>query len=106
MKALHHIVSGEKMVREQAQQGVSLARDTLHSVAVYILTLSQRVRTEAQRFRMGMRDWNALQHPHILTGYGTTSKWYQFHLVSPWQDFGNVLQSALVLECRLSSLSW
>ncbi|KZP13822.1 kinase-like protein [Athelia psychrophila] len=72
LKALHHIVSGEKMVREQAQQG--------------------RVRTEAQRFRMGMRDWNALQHPHILTGYGTTSKWDQFHLVSPWQDFGNVLQ--------------
>lgn len=39
LKALRHIMSGEG-VRGQGQQGASLPRDTLHVVAVHILTLS------------------------------------------------------------------
>lgn len=45
-----------------------------------------------QRFEAEIRVWDKLDHPNILTFYGIVTNLGQIHMVSPWQESGNVLE--------------
>lgn len=45
-----------------------------------------------QRFETEIRVWASLDHPNILNFYGLLTNLGQIHIVSPWQEFGNVLE--------------
>jgi len=49
--------------------------------------------TRAQkRFEHEILVWDKLRHDHILTFYGIVTNLGQIHMVSPWQEHGNVLE--------------
>lgn len=37
--------------------------------------------------------WSKLEHKNILKFYGIVTDFGQIHMVSPWQEHGNVLES-------------
>ncbi|KZP29985.1 kinase-like protein [Athelia psychrophila] len=45
-----------------------------------------------RRFEAEIRVWDKLDHPNILTFYGIVTNLGQIHMVSPWQESGNVLE--------------
>lgn len=66
-----------------------------HSITCLITNVSQRFETE-------IHVWDKLKHPHILSFYGIVTNLGPIHMVSPWQTFGNVLES--VLSFRMCTL--
>jgi hypothetical protein len=56
--------------------------------------------------------WDQLRHDHILSFYGIVTDLGQIHMVSPWQEHGNVLEYVLVFKmefvtcsCRCTDMS-
>ncbi|KAF7983136.1 hypothetical protein HWV62_24109 [Athelia sp. TMB] len=55
-----------------------------------------------RRFEAEIQVWDKLDHPHILAFYGIVTNLGQIHMVSPWQDYGNVLElSSTQHEARI-----
>ncbi|KAF7974055.1 hypothetical protein HWV62_13455 [Athelia sp. TMB] len=55
----------------------------------YIKASDQKAK---RRFEAEIQVWDKLDHPHILAFYGIVTNLGQIHMVSPWQDYGNVLE--------------
>ena len=54
--------------------------------------------TTRQHFEREIAVWDKLRHEHILTFYGIVTDMGHIHMVSPWQEHGNVLKYVLLLS--------